>query len=54
MELLLLQKFDFKVVYKLGRINFVIDHLSRIGHGEPATWVEDQLLDAILFYVQID
>jgi len=40
--LLLLQEFDFKVGYKLGQIHFVLDHLSRIGHGEPTTRVEDQ------------
>jgi hypothetical protein len=54
MELLFLQEFDFKVVYKLGQIHFVPNHLSWISHGEPTAWVEDQLLDATLFVVQID
>jgi len=52
--LLLLQEFDFKVVYKPSRILFVLDHSSQIGHGEPATKVKDQLLDVTLFTTQID
>ncbi len=36
---LLLQEFDFKVVYKPSRIHFVLDHLSQIGHGELTTGV---------------
>ncbi len=33
---LLLQEFDFKVIYKLGRVHFLLDHLSKISHGEPS------------------
>jgi hypothetical protein len=32
--LLLLQEFDFKVVYKLGQVHFLPNHLFRINHGE--------------------
>ncbi len=49
--LLLPQEFDSKVVYKPSWIHFVLDHLSRIGHGELATRVEDQLPNAALFVV---
>ncbi len=52
--LLLLQEFDYKVVYKPNRIHFVPDHLSQIGHGELITKVKDQILDSTLFVVQID
>jgi hypothetical protein len=36
--LLLLQEFDFKIVYKLSKVHFILDHMSKISHGEP---VED-------------
>jgi hypothetical protein len=52
--LLLLQEFDFKVVYKLNKVHFLSNHLSRINHGEPAEAVDDQLLDAHLFTVGVD
>jgi hypothetical protein len=52
--LLLLQEFDFKVVYKPCQIHFVPDHLSQIGHGELAIGVEDQLSNVALFAIQID
>jgi hypothetical protein len=42
------------MVYKLGQIHFVPDHLSQIGHGELAIGVEDQLSSATLFDVQIN
>jgi hypothetical protein len=41
------------MVYKPGRIHFVLDHLSQFGHGESTTHVKDQLLDATLFIVHI-
>jgi hypothetical protein len=50
-QVLLLQEFDFKVVYKLGQVHFVPDHLSQIGYGESTIGVEDQLLDIALFVV---
>jgi hypothetical protein len=44
--LLLLQELDFKIIFKLGRVHFLLDQLSRINHGEPTIGVEDQLLNA--------
>jgi hypothetical protein len=41
-------------VYKLGRVHFLLDHLSNISHGEPIEGVDDHLLDAHLFNVGID
>jgi len=52
--LLLLQEFDFKAIYKLGWIHFVLDQLSQKNHGESTIGVEDQLPNAILFIVGID
>ncbi len=49
--LLLLQEFDFKVVYKPSKIHFLPNHLSRISHGGPAERVVDQLPNAHLFNV---
>jgi hypothetical protein len=39
--LLLLQEFNFKVIYKLGKVHFVLDQLSRAKNGELAIGVED-------------
>jgi len=39
--LLLLQKFNFKVVYKLSQVHFLLDHMSKICHGEPTKGVDD-------------
>jgi hypothetical protein len=33
--LLLLQEFDFKVIFKPGWVHFLHDQLSRINHGKP-------------------
>lgn len=44
--LLLLQEFDFKVVYKLGKIHFLLEHLLKISHGEPIEGIDDQLPNA--------
>jgi len=52
--LLLLQKIDFKVVYKLGRVHFLLDHLSRISHGELVERVDDKLFNVHLFNVRVD
>jgi hypothetical protein len=37
--LLLLQEFDFKVIFKLGQVHFLPDQLSKINHGELAVGV---------------
>jgi len=52
--LLLLQEFDFKVVYKPSRFHFLLDHLSKISHGELAKGANDQLPDAHLFNVGVN
>jgi hypothetical protein len=51
---LLLQELDFKVIFKPGRVHFLLDQLSRINHGEPTIGVEDQLLNAQLFGIELD
>ncbi len=50
--LLLLQEFDFKVVYKPSQVHFLLNHLSKINHGESTERVDDQLLDVHLFNVR--
>jgi hypothetical protein len=50
--LLLFLKYDFTVVYKPSKTHGIADDLSRSPNGEPATGVEDQLVDATPFFVQ--
>ncbi len=52
--LLLLQEFDFKKQFKLGRVHFLPNQLSRINHGELAIGVKDQFPNAQLFGIEID
>ena len=52
--LLLFLEFDFKVIYKPGKIHGVVDALSRIEGAEPATGIPDQIIDAQLFSMQPD
>ncbi len=52
--LLLLQEFDFKIIFKLGRVQFLPNQLSKINHGKLTIGVEDQLADAQLFGIIID
>jgi hypothetical protein len=47
-------EFDFEILYKLGKVHFLLDHLLKINHGEPVEGVDDHLLDAHLFNVRID
>jgi hypothetical protein len=51
---LLLQKFNFKVVYKPGQVHFLLDHMSKISHGEPTKGVDDLLPNVHLFNVGVD
>jgi hypothetical protein len=52
--LLLFQEFDFEVIVKPGKLNAGPDHLSRITNGEEPTDLEENLLNAQLFSVQVD
>ena len=52
--LLLFLEFDFKVIYKSGKIHGVADALSRNEGAEPATGIPDQTTDAQLFSIQSD
>jgi hypothetical protein len=52
--LLLLQEFDYKIIFKPERVHFLPDQLSIINHGELAIRVEVQLPDAQLFGIEID
>ena len=51
--LLLFQEYDFDIILKLGRLNAVLDHLSRLEFGKEPTSLEDNMLDAQLFSLQI-
>ncbi len=46
--LLLLQEFNFKVIYKLGKVHFVLDQLSHAKNGEPIVGVEDKFVIVFL------
>jgi hypothetical protein len=50
--LLLFQEFSFEVIFKLGRCNIGLDHLSRLESGESGRVGDDQLPDADLFWVE--
>jgi len=52
--LLLLQEFDFKIIFKLSRVHFLPNQLSIINHGELAIGVENQLHDAQLLSIKFD
>ena len=51
--LLLFQEYDFEIIVKPGKLNAGFDHLSRIDSGEEPSNLEDNLLDAQLFSIQI-
>jgi hypothetical protein len=51
--MLLLQEYNFEIVYMPGRRHVMADHLSRIDNGEPPTEVNDQLPDANLFCMEV-
>jgi len=42
-QLLLLQEFDFKVIYKPKKVHFLPNHLSKINHGKPISGIRNQL-----------
>ena len=51
--LILFQEFDFEVIVKPGWLNVGPDHLSQIESGEEPTILEDNLLDAQLFAIDV-
>ena len=51
--LLLFQEFDFKIIMNPGRLNDGPNHLSRIEIDEDPNTIDDGLLDAQLFRVDI-
>ena len=51
--LLLFQEFEFEVIVRPRKLNVGLDHLSRIDTGEEPTRVEDDLLDAHLFRIEV-
>ena len=51
--LLLFQEYDFEIIVKPGRLNAGPDHLSQIDSGEEPSNLDDNLLDAPLFSIQI-
>jgi hypothetical protein len=52
--LLLLQEFNFKVIYKSRKLHFVPNQLSCAKNAEPTIGVEDQLFDVVFFLLTID
>ena len=50
---LILLEFAFTVVVKKGTTHQRVDHLSRLTHGEPPLGVDDDLLDAYLFNIEM-
>jgi hypothetical protein len=50
--ILLFQEYEFEIMVKLGRMNKVPDHLSRLEHGEEPTSLEDTLPDAQLLTIR--
>ena len=50
--MLLFQEFEFEVVVRAGKLNADPDHLSRIDTREELTRVEDDLLDANIFWIE--
>ena len=50
---LILLEFDFIVVVKKGTTHQRADHLSCLTHGKPLVVVDDDLLDAYLFNIEM-
>ncbi len=46
---LLILKYDFKVVYKLGRSHLMVDALSKLPNQTESIGVPDQTCDAHMF-----
>lgn len=48
-----LLEFDFTIVVRKGEEHVLVDHMCRIPSGEPPSGVEDDLLDAPLFNLDL-
>ena len=49
----ILLEFDFIVVVKKGTTHQRAEHLSRLTHGEPPIGMDDDLLNAYLFNIEM-
>jgi len=49
-----LHEFNFKVIYKLGRVHVVPYQLSHAINGELIVGMEDQLFDVVIFILTSD
>ncbi len=52
--LLLFLKYDFTIVYKLGKTHVVVNALLRLLDSIEPTSVPDQTIDANLFYIRCE
>jgi hypothetical protein len=50
--LLLFQEFSFEVIFKPGKLNLGLKHLSRLDLGESGRAIDDQLPDANIFNIE--
>jgi len=51
--LLLFQEYEFEVIVKPGKLNVGPDHLSWLGLGEAGGNLDENLLDAQLFFIRM-
>ena len=51
--LLIFQEYDFEIIVNPRKLNARPDHLSMLETGEEPTKLEDNILDAQLFAIQI-
>ena len=51
--LILFQEYEFEIIFKPGRLNLGLDHLSRLESGEEPTSLDEGLPDAQLFSIQM-
>ncbi len=49
-----MQEFNFKVIYKLGKVHVVPNQLSHARNGELVVGMEDQLFDVVIFILTSD
>ena len=51
--LLFFQEFEFEVIVKLGRLNYGLEHMSRIESGEETGNLDDSLPNVQLFVIKM-